>query len=156
MQKNFSGNHERTLDAKWRVSLPPEFRRKGDEDDHCVLGRVPGSPCLGLWRKESFQAAYQRLQNKVRESGADQNLLRWFSGNGYEVKPDAQGRILVPEPLRSILDVDAEDPEARVFVAGVGQRIELWNAGRWAEHVGGAESYMDASTFDAEVGSEWL
>lgn len=156
VQKNFSGNHERTLDAKWRVSLPPEFRRKGGEDDHCVLGRVPGSPCLGLWRKESFQAAYQRLQNKVRESGADQNLLRWFSGNGYEVKPDAQGRILVPEPLRSILDVDAEDPEARVFVAGVGQRIELWNADRWAEHVGGAESYMDASTFDAEVGSEWL
>ena len=156
VQKSFSGNHERTLDAKWRVSLPPEFRRRGDEDDHCVLGRVPGSPCLGLWRKESFQAAYQRLQNKVRESGADQNLLRWFSGNGYEVKPDAQGRILVPEPLRSILDVDAEDPEARVFVAGVGQRIELWNAERWATHVGGAESYMDASSFDAEVGSEWL
>ncbi len=156
MEKNFSGNHQRMIDAKWRVSLPPEFRKRGEGDDRCVLGRVPGSPCLGLWRTGSFQATYQRLQDKVRESGANQNLLRWFSGNGYEVKPDTQGRILVPEPLRNVLAVDPEDPDARVFVAGVGQRIELWNAELWERNVGGAEAYTDASSFDAEVGSEWL
>ena len=154
VERHFSGNHERTLDAKWRVSLPPEFRR-WNEGEHLVLGRVPGSPCLGLWSRTNFQSAYLRLQDKVRTSGADQNLLRWFAGNGYEVRPDAHGRILISEPLRPILGIDADDPDARVFVAGVGTRIELWNAERWATCVGNAQAYMDAS-FDSEVGSEWL
>ena len=121
-----------------------------------MLGRVPGSPCLGLWRQKSFDAAYRRLEEEVRSQGAGQNLLRWFSGNGYPVKPDAQGRIVVPEPLRDVLGIDADGSEARIFVAGVGERIELWNSEVWLETVGGAGAYTDETGLGPWSESSWL
>lgn len=156
MDRTFSGSHERSVDGKWRVSLPPEFRGGVDSDDRCVLGRVPGSPCLGLWRQQSFDAAYRRLEEEVRTRGAGQNLLRWFSGNGYPVKPDAQGRIVVPEQLRDVLGIDADGTDARIFVAGVGERIELWNSEVWLETVGGAGAYTDETGLDSWSESSWL
>lgn len=156
MDITFSGSHERSIDGKWRISLPPEFRQGADADDRCVLGRVPGSPCLGLWPQQSFDAAYRRLQEEVRSRGAGQNLLRWFSGNGYRVRPDAQGRIVVPEPLRDVLDINTDRSEARVFVAGVGERIELWNTDVWLETVGGAAAYADEAGPDSWAESSWL
>ena len=156
MDRTFSGSHERSIDGKWRVSLPPEFRQGADADDRCVLGRVPGSPCLGLWRQQSFDAAYRRLEQEVRARGSGQNLLRWFSGNGYPVRPDSQGRIVVPEPLRDVLGVDADRSDASVFVAGVGERIELWNTDVWLESVGGAGAYTDETDLDAWAESSWL
>ena len=154
MDRTFSGSHERSIDGKWRVSLPPEFRQGAD--DRCVLGRVPGSPCLGLWTQEGFDAAYQRLEQEVRSRGSGQNLLRWFSGNGFPVRSDAQGRIVVPEKLRDVLDIDTDRSEARVFVAGVGERIELWNTEVWLETVGGASAYADETGLDSWAGSSWL
>ena len=156
MDRTFSGSHQRTIDGKWRVSLPPEFRGGVDTEDRCILGRVPGSPCLGLWRQKSFDAAYRRLEEEVRSRGAGQNLLRWFSGNGYPVRPDAQGRIVVPEPLRDVLRIDTDESEARVFVAGVGERIELWNSEVWLETVGGAGAYTDETGLDPWSESSWL
>lgn len=156
MARTFSGSHERFLDGKWRVSLPSEFRQTSDEDDRCVLGRVPGWPCLGFWRQGSFDEAYRRLEEQVRSRGDGQNLLRWFSGNGYPVRPDGQGRIVVPEPLRDVLRVDATQGDARVFVAGVGERIELWNAPLWLERVGGADAYTDETDLDSWAGNSWL
>ncbi|MCY3786378.1 MAG: hypothetical protein OXG47_06585 [bacterium] len=156
MDRTYSGSHERSIDGKWRVSLPPEFRHGADADDRCVLGRVPGSPCLGLWRQQSFDAAYRRLQQEVRTRGNGQNLLRWFSGNGYPVRPDAQGRIVVPEPLREVLAVDPGGGETGVFVAGVGERIELWNADVWLSSVGGAGAYTDETGLGPWSESSWL
>ena len=156
MDRTFSGSHERIIDAKWRVSLPPEFRGGLDTEDRCILGRVPGSPCLGLWRQKSFDAAYRRLEGEVRSGAAGQNLLRWFSGNGYPVRGDAQGRIVVPAPLREVLRIDAAGAEARVFVAGVGERIELWNSEVWLETVGGAGAYADEGGLGSWSESSWL
>lgn len=156
MDRIFSGSHERSIDGKWRVSLPPEFRQGADEDDRCVLGRVPGSPCLVLWRQTGFDAAYRRLEQEVRAGRSDQNRLRWFSGHGYPVRPDAQGRIVVPEPLRDVIGVDAVAGDASVFVAGVGERIELWNTDVWLESVGGAGAYTDEAGPDTWAESSWL
>lgn len=156
MDRTYSGSHERSIDAKWRVSLPPEFRQGADADDRCVLGRVPGSPCLGLWRQQSFEAAYRRLEEEVRARRADQNRLRWFSANGHPVRPDAQGRIVVPEPLREVLGIDASHTDASVFVAGVGERIELWNSAVWFESVGGAGAYVDETGLGPLAESSWL
>ena len=156
MDRIFSGSHERSIDRKWRVSLPPEFRHGSDVGDPSVLGRVPGSPCLGLWSLQGFDAAYQRLRAKVRSSEMPQNQLRWFSGNGHRVRPDAQGRIVVPEPLRDVLNIDVDRSDAKVFVAGIGDRIELWNSEVWFDTVGGAASYTGESGLGSGSDSSWL
>ena len=156
MERTFSGSHERCIDSKWRVSLPPEFRGGVEADERCILGRVPGSPCLGLWRQSGFDAAYRRLEEQVRTRGSGQNLLRWFSGNGYPVRPDAQGRIVVPEQLREVLRIDSGSEDPKVFVAGVGERIELWNSETWLETVGGAGAYVDETGLDTWAESSWL
>ena len=156
MERTYSGSYERSIDDKWRVSLPPEFRNRSEADDRCVLGRVPGSPCLGLWRQKSYDAAYRRLEQEVRTRESGHDLLRWFSAHNYPVRPDAQGRVVVPEPLREILDVDLANKDTSVFVAGVGERIELWNSDAWLERVGGADAYTEDTGLGAWTESSWL
>ena len=43
-------------------------------------------------------------------------------------EPDAQGRILIPNHLRQRAQLEKE-----VVVAGIFNRVEIWNAQRWAE-----------------------
>ncbi|MFR6087258.1 MAG: division/cell wall cluster transcriptional repressor MraZ [Oscillospiraceae bacterium] len=46
----------------------------------------------------------------------------------WRTAPDAQGRILIPNHLRQRAKLEKE-----VVVAGIFNRVEIWNAQRWAE-----------------------
>ena len=54
--------------------------------------------------------------------------LRIVFANAAECEPDAQGRILIPAALRSYADLKKE-----VVVIGSFDRVEIWNAERWAK-----------------------
>jgi MraZ protein len=69
----------------------------------------------------------ERLTEKIRSGLASQDALRAFSANAAEVKPDSQGRILVPQRLREFAGLDRD-----VVVIGAMQRIEIWDAARWS------------------------
>ncbi len=52
--------------------------------------------------------------------------MRAFSANAAEVKPDTQGRILLPQRLREFAGLERD-----VVVIGAIDRIEIWDASRW-------------------------
>ncbi|MGQ9524247.1 MAG: division/cell wall cluster transcriptional repressor MraZ [Armatimonadota bacterium] len=60
-------------------------------------------------------------------------LQRHFFGDSFEVVPDAQGRILIPESLRQYAGIKKD-----VIVVGVGDRLELWSPERWASEMDGS------------------
>jgi MraZ protein len=132
----FVGTFEHSLDDKGRIVLPAPFRQHLAERG--VLSQY--DQCLGLWTKEGFDDVAARLTDKVRGGEVSQMALRAFSANAHEVRPDSQGRIVIPERLRAFAGLERE-----VVVIGALDRIELWDSGRWQ----GVQSESDQLLTDA-------
>ncbi len=120
----FVGTFEHSLDDKGRVVLPSTFRSY--LADRGFVSQFDA--CLGVWTEEGFADVAKRLTEKIREGLAPQDAMRAFSANAAEVKPDSQGRILLPHRLRQFAGLDRE-----VVVIGAIDRIEIWDTRRWGE-----------------------
>jgi transcriptional regulator MraZ len=120
----FVGTFEHSLDEKGRVVLPSAFR--SHLADHGFISQYES--CLGLWTPEEFGNVADRLTEKVREGRTSQYALRAFAANAHEIKPDSQGRIVIPQRLRDYAGL-ARD----VVIIGALERIEIWDAARWHE-----------------------
>jgi MraZ protein len=120
----FVGTFEHSLDDKGRVVLPAMFRSHLAE-----RGFVSQfDNCLGVWTEEGFADVAKRLTEKIREGLAPQDAMRAFSANAAEVKPDSQGRILLPQRLRDFAGLERD-----VVVIGAIDRIEIWDSSRWGD-----------------------
>jgi MraZ protein len=64
--------------------------------------------------------------------------------NAVEVAPDAQGRILIPAPLRL-----AAELEGQALLVGAINKVEIWNPAKFAEAVRGIEPGL--SNYAAEI-----
>lgn len=120
----FVGTFEHSLDDKGRVVLPSSFRAQiVDKGFLSQLDR-----CLGLWTEEGFEAVARELSDKIRAGEAPQEARRAFAANAHEVRADSQGRITIPQRLRDFARLDRE-----AVVIGAIDRIEIWDAARWAD-----------------------
>ena len=54
---------------------------------------------------------------------------RFFVGSAVDVEVDSAARVLVPPELRTMAGLDKD-----VLLLGMGQRLELWDATRYAAH----------------------
>jgi MraZ protein len=134
----FIGKHDRSLDDKGRLVLPSGFRQDvGDEG--AVLAKW--DRCLALWTKAKFMDVMQQLIEKVRAGEADDEVVRLFQSDAVPVQLDAQGRFVVGDELREYAGIGRD-----VKVIGQTDRIEIWDAGRFAD--------VQATKSAAEVSSE--
>jgi MraZ protein len=120
----FVGTYDHTLDAKGRLVLPSKFR--GYFADAAYLS--PGDGCVALRTPDDFKEFVERLQEEVRGKDADPHSLRGIAAWSEEVRPDAQGRIMVPARLQLSAGLGRE-----IVVCGAIDRIEIWNAASWNE-----------------------
>lgn len=120
----FVGTYEHSLDEKGRVVLPSVFR--GHLADRGFVSQYEN--CLGLWTPDEFQKVADRLTAKVREGATTHYTVRAFSANAHEVKPDSQGRIMLPQRLRDFAGLTRD-----VVIIGALERIEIWDAARWGD-----------------------
>lgn len=120
-----TGAHERTLDDKSRLALPPSFRAQFGNG--VFLSCPPGAQYLVLVDPPEMERQSERLRGLVRIGEMSQDHERLFLASIVEAKPDAQGRVLVPQELRT----EAGLSNAVVLI-GVQNRAELWSAEAWA------------------------
>ena len=118
----FVGTYEHTLDAKGRLVLPAKFRSHFADAAYLA----PHDGCIGLWTPEGFQEMAERLLEEARRGVISPGVLRRFSSMSDEVRPDAQGRIMMPSRLQDFANLDRE-----IIICGAIQRIEIWNASSW-------------------------
>ncbi len=121
----FTGEHERLLDEKGRLSLPPQFRRQ--LIDSAYLARSSSQPCLLVFPQSEIERVAERLKDRVQAGEVTPNEQRRWSASITEVKTDAQGRLAIPPKLRELASLDRE-----VVLIGVVDRAEIWNAEAWA------------------------
>jgi MraZ protein len=122
----FLGEHQHTLDAKGRVSLPAKFR-----------AQMPGSVvlakglegCLYVFPSEEYAKFVDRLMTKDDFDGKARKVRRFFTAGAVETELDSAGRVSVPPVLREYAGLTKE-----VTVNGNGVRIELWDSAKWTAY----------------------
>jgi len=151
MSSMFRGHAYRSLDAKGRLMLPPDFREAITAESALASvmltnfdGAVVGYP-LAEWERieESFNSV-NVLDKRLR------NFQRFFISGALEVALDKQGRVLIPPHLRNYAKLDKD-----VVVAGVGRKFEIWDQATFeAQRQEMEESFDDDMSALAEKGLE--
>ena len=120
------GQFEVRMDAKGRLPLPVRLRERMQEtgENGLVLaywdGGIQGFT-QSRWRKMERRFAGVSLFDR-----RSRNFLHAYVAGAAEVEPDAQGRILLPAPLRRRVGLSKDC----VILSYLGL-IEIWNSKRW-------------------------
>lgn len=112
----FYGNHKHTLDAKNRLFIPAKFREGLGES--FILYSPKDQNCLYAYN----EADWDDISKEVIETG-DLDMQRYFFDDALSVEPDKQGRITIKAEFCKRVGLKKE-----VIVAGVGKRVEIWDA----------------------------
>jgi MraZ protein len=141
----FLGDHQHTLDAKGRVSLPAKFR--ADMTGRIVVAKGVDE-CLYVYPTEEYQRFVENLLTGSDFNPKKQELRRWFTTGAVETELDSAGRVSLPANLREYAGLTKD-----VAVTGNGNRIEIWDAGSWSRYNGAtAERIEDIAQELADAG----
>ena len=123
MEKLFTRSQQRSLDAKGRLMLPPEYReglaRNNEQGSFwltCYYGR------LVAYLPSSWDNFVEKLNNIGNPS---LNIVRFkfkVMGLAEELSCDHQGRVRIPQPL-----ITAAGLKKDVMLVGMFDRFEIWD-----------------------------
>ena len=118
------GEYEHTIDDKNRLTLPARFRESFSEG--VVISRGMDR-CLSLYPRGEWERTVDvRLRALDPLSREARSLQRYFYSAATEAEVDRQGRIVIPAGL-----VEYAALKRDVIVAGVRERLEVWNRDAW-------------------------
>jgi MraZ protein len=134
------GAHEHTIDDKNRLTLPAKFRQ-AFADGIVVTRGLDG--CLYAYRRPDWARLVEsRLATLDPLSPEGRRLERFFYSGATETELDKQGRVMIPREL-----IDHAKLGREVVVAGVNDRLEIWDRPAWrkelAEVEGSAEDVAE-------------
>ena len=127
----FIGEYSHNLDVKGRLAIPAKFRDKLREGAVVTRGL---DNCLFLYTKEQWEKSAVKLANLPTSQSKARAYSRLMLAGAMDVECDAQGRINLPEYLRKFATLDK-----KVIVAGLFDRLEIWDESKWEEYKTGAE-----------------
>jgi len=145
----FVSNVTLRLDAKGRVSIPAPFRavlaRDGFDGLYCypALDR-PAIDAGGHALMAEIEALIARFAPYSEER---EQFAAALYGTSETLKVDGEGRVILPEPLRSHAGI----ADAVTFV-GLGHKIQIWEPGRFRAQL--AEAIAKVRALRKRLGSE--
>ncbi len=139
----FIGEYLHTLDPKNRVSLPSKFRKELGSSVVMTRGL---DHCLFVYPKKSWVKEAENRASHASGTSAQRGLARLFLAGAMEGSVDASGRILIPDHLKSFAKLNA-----KTVIAGVADRIEIWDEKSWKKYT--ADIERNADTFAEDIGN---
>jgi MraZ protein len=122
----FLGQYTYTLDNKGRLTIPSRFREE-------LSGRVVVTRgldrCLTVYPTDVWREIAQKVTALPITNPRGRSLRRIFFADAIDAELDGQGRILIPDRLRAIGDLELS---SEVTIIGLDSFIELWNPSLWA------------------------
>jgi len=120
------GEYHYNLDNKGRIAIPAKIR---PELGSSVIVTRGLDTCLFIYPKKEWENLLQRLTNLPLTQANSRAFSRFMLAGATEVEIDQQGRILIPEYLREFASLTK-----KVIIAGVNNRLEIWDEARWNEY----------------------
>jgi len=115
----FLGSYQHTIDDKGRLTLPSKWRESLDTNVVVTRGL---DDCLFVIPESKFQTMAEAIDAQGFESNDARDWERYLFGMAEIIEIDKQGRILIPQTLRSQFGLNGE-----VMIVGVYSRIEIWD-----------------------------
>jgi MraZ protein len=118
------GEYEQRLDEKNRLTIPVRLRDGFLDGVFLTRGL---DRCLAAYTRDGWDAFVNAQTARIDTLTREGRLLeRYLFGGAVELELDKQGRVAVPAPL-----VRHASLERDVVVAGVRDRLEVWNREAW-------------------------
>ncbi len=122
------GEYEHTLDDKNRITLPAKFRASFAAGVVVTRGM---DGCLYVYRLEDWDKLVDsRLAGLDPLSQEGRRMHRFFFSGASEAELDKQGRVMIPAAL-----IEHAGLGRNVVVAGVRDRLELWDGAAWRKEM---------------------
>jgi len=124
------------LDAKGRLAIPTRYRAELQEscerqmvvtvavDGQCVGERG----CLWLYPLPEWEKLELTISKLPSLNKTAVRPRRFLIGNASECEMDGQGRLLLPEKLRTFSEMDK-----KIVLVGQLNKFEIWNDVAWTD-----------------------
>ncbi len=120
----FQGNHDHSLDAKNRLTVPAKSRADLAGGVSLVKGF---ERCLQVWPQQDYdRVAQQALAGLNPLSPQARDLKRHLYGNAMPAELDSAGRIGIPAGFLAHAGITKD-----VVVVGAGEYLEIWDRATW-------------------------
>jgi len=120
------GEYQHNLDNKGRVAIPAKFKEKLAAGAIITRGI---DNCLFVFASKEWEVLAQKLVALPLAQANSRAFVRLMLAGAMDVALDNQGRILVPDYLRQYADL-----KKQVVIAGLYNRVEIWDAQKWQEY----------------------
>lgn len=131
----FIGEYQHSIDPKKRLAVPSKFRV---ELKNKVVVTRGLDKCLFVYPMKVWQELAEKLGAIPVGEAATRSFVRLMLAGATDVETDKQGRILIPDYLKEYAGLDRN-----VIIAGIYNRLEIWDEVKWSEYKKNAEKNSD-------------
>ena len=131
----FIGEYQHSIDLKKRLALPAKFRSELKNKVFVTRGL---DKCLFIYPVKVWEELAGKLGTLPVGESATRSFIRLQLAGAIDCEVDKQGRILIPEYLKDYAGLNKN-----VIVAGVYNRLEIWDERKWEGYKKNAEKNTD-------------
>jgi len=121
----FRGLSLHTLDPKGRIIIPARFRDIIKVDGSGVMLTLMDG-AVWVYTYTEWQNVESKVLAREKTSEYLRRFRRFFIGSAADCKCDKQGRILIPQSLRSAAELDRE-----IMLVGNLTHFEIWDKNKY-------------------------
>ncbi len=129
------GEHRHTLDSKKRVALPAGFRRAIGKQVVITRGL---DVCLFVYPATTWRKMAEKISVLPLGQADSRRISRFLLAGAVETEVDSLGRVLIPDYLKDFAGL-----KIRVVIAGMNDRLEIWDERRWRQETERIEKQAD-------------
>jgi len=125
----FTGEYRHTIDAKNRLAIPSNLRERIDEEKEGKGFYITRGldKCLFMYTPKEWQGVVSKIEQLSFTNKKARQFQRLFFSKAHRINEcDPQGRILIPQNLKDIANI-----QKNVVIVGISNRIEIWNESNW-------------------------
>jgi MraZ protein len=131
----FIGEYQHSIDPKKRLAVPMKFR--SELKNKVVITRGQDK-CLFVYPVKVWNELAGKLGTLPVGESTTRSFIRLTLAGAIDCEIDKQGRILVPDFLKEYAGLDKN-----VIIAGVYNRLEIWDENKWKMYKKNAEKNSD-------------
>jgi len=117
------GEYQHSIDEKGRLAVPAKFRKSLSGGVVVTRGL---DACLYLYPIEEWKKLADKISKLPFNQADSRAMTRLILAGASDAEIDSQGRILVPEYLRTYAGI-----KSKAVIVGLYNRAEIWDEDAW-------------------------
>ena len=131
----FIGEFQHNIDIKGRIAIPAKFRQQLGAGAIITRGL---DRCLFVFTAKEWGLLAEKIKSMPLVKSDSRAFARLMFAGAVDVEIDKQGRILIPDFLRSYAGL-----KKQAIVTGLYSRVEIWDNDSWNKYKSKTESSSD-------------